>query len=147
MGDKFWSWSTCRPDVMWYGVPGEGSHLWTQRFGQYWVGGGVYQRFAAAGYECGPLGPPVKAYQWLSEFAAYGQWFQGGAIFYKNGAWQMVTGDFGQTAGRLTEDADVPADAEVPPDMPALPASPDDPPEASWVERRKATDERITPAE
>lgn len=134
MGDYTWTWSTCRPDVQWYGVPGQGSHLWTARFGQYWVGGGVYQRFAAAGYECGGLGPPVKAYQWLSEFGAYGQWFEGGAIYYSGGQWRVAYGNFGQTAGRLAEDAtEVPADAEIPPDMPSAP-DPPAPPDPSAPE-------------
>jgi hypothetical protein len=124
VADGAWSYSTCRPDVQWYGVPGQGSHLYTVRFGQYWVGGGVYQAFAAARWECGALGPPVKAYQWLTEFGAYGQWFEGGAIFYRSGRWQVVYGNYGQTAGRLTEapEVEAPADAELPPDPPTSPA-------------------------
>lgn len=120
MADNAWSQSTCRGDVWWYGVPGQGTHYWTARFGQYWVGGGVYQRYAAAGYECGNLGPPVKAYQWLSEFGAYGQWFEGGAIYYSGGQWRIALGDYGQTAGRLAEETEpvIPDDAEVPPDAP-----------------------------
>lgn len=112
----------------------------------------MYQRYAQPDmrWECGRLGPPVKVYQWLSEFAAWGQWFEGGAIFWRNG-WEVALGNYGQTAGRLTESPLVvaPADAEVPPDMPPAPPSPPDPPEAeaepSWVERRKATDDRIEP--
>ncbi len=92
MGDNAWSWSTCNPAVQWYGVPGAGSYYWTQRYGQYWVGGGVYQRYASAGFECGGLGAPVKEYQWLSEFAAYGMWFQFGAIYYQGGSWKIAFG-------------------------------------------------------
>ncbi len=147
MGDRFWSWSTCRPDVQWNGVPGQGCYYWTARFGQYWVGGGIYQRYAAAGFECGALGAPVKAYQWLSEFSAYGMWFEGGAIYYRNGAWQVSLGNYGQTAGRLTDDpVEAPSDAETPPDMPSAPAPPSPPEEVeTWVERRLRTDERIRP--
>ncbi len=144
MADGSWSGSSCRSDVLWYGVPGQGCHYWTARFGQYWVGGGIYQRYAAADlrWECGRLGPPVKAYQWLSEFGAYGMWFEGGAIYYKNGAWQVAFGNYGQTAGRLTESpfVEAPADAEVPPDADAGPTAPPDP---EWVQQRKATDERL----
>jgi hypothetical protein len=123
VADGSWSQSTCRADVWWWGVPGQGTHYWTQRFGQYWVGGGVYQRYAAAGYECGNLGPPVKVYQWLSEFGAYGQWFAGGAIYFSGGQWRIAFGDYGQTAGRLADiEANVvalpPAGAEMPPDPP-----------------------------
>ncbi len=132
MADNAWSQSTCRSDVFWYGVPGAGSYLWTARFGQYWVGGGLYQKYAALGYECGGLVAPVKEYQWLSEFSAYGMWFQGGAIYYSGGAWRVAWGDYGQTAGRLAEDdAEVvaaPADAEVPPGAPVAPADPPPPP-------------------
>ena len=119
MADNQWSQSGCRGDVWWYGVPGQGSYLWTARFGTYWVGGGVYQKFASVGYECGGLGAPVKDYQWLSEFGAYGQWFQGGAVYYSGGQWRIAWGDYGQTAGRLAgENTEAPADAEVPPDPP-----------------------------
>lgn len=81
-------------------MPGEGCHYWTARYGQYWVGGGVYQKYREWNWECGNLGPPVKPYDWLSEFGAYGQWFEGGAIYYSNGAWRVALGDYGQTAGR-----------------------------------------------
>lgn len=108
-------------------MPGQGCHYWTQRFGQYWVGGGVYQTYAAAGWECYALGPPVKAYQWLSEFGAYGQWFEGGAIYYYAGAWRMALGNYGQTANRLVSPPGPPADAEVPPDAPEDVAAPDPP--------------------
>ena len=115
MADNSWSQSGCRSDVWWYGVPGQGSYLHTARFGTYWVGAGIYQRYAALGYECGWLGAPVKAYQWLSEFSAYGQWFEGGAIAYVSGGWRAYPGDWGQTAGRLAEPVP-PADAAKPPD-------------------------------
>ncbi len=129
MGDNAWSWSTCNPAVQWYGVPGAGSYYWTQRYGQYWVGGGVYQRYASAGFECGGLGAPVKEYQWLSEFAAYGMWFQFGAIYYQGGSWKIAFGDWGQTAGRLTAEPEpvIPDDAERPPEG-EVPVTPDDPP-------------------
>lgn len=100
MADGSWSQSTCRGDVWWWGVPGEGTHYWTQRFGQYWVGGGVYQTYAGANWECGGLGPPVKSYGWMTEFGAWGQWMEGGAIYFASGAWRVRYGDFGQTAGR-----------------------------------------------
>lgn len=110
-------------------MPGSGTHYWTQRFGQYWVGGGVYQAYAGTGWECGGLGPPVKAYQWLSEFGAYGQWFEGGAIYYSGGRWKTAFGNYGQTAGRLTEDVtEGPADAERPSDAPGAEQPPVAPP-------------------
>ncbi len=130
MADGAWSWSTCNASVQWYGVPGQGCHYWTARYGQHWVGGGIYQRYAAAGWECGGLGPPVKAYQWLSEFASYGQWFLGGAIYFSGGQWRTVYGNFGQTAGRLAGDtADSPTDAELPPDAPGADQPPNAPAE------------------
>lgn len=130
MADYEWSQSGCRSDVWWYGVPGAGSYQWTQRWGQYWIGGGIYQKFAALGYECGGLGPPVKEYQWLSEFGAWGMWFEGGAIYYSNG-WNVAWGNYGQTHGRMTaEQAEAPADAEYPPDPPVTPKTePPAPPE------------------
>jgi hypothetical protein len=132
MGDNAWTTSTCRSDVMWYGVPGQGTYYWTARYGQYWVGGGLYQRYSAPDirWECGPLGAPVKEYQWLSEFSAYGMWFQFGAIYYKNGAWQVAFGNYGQTAGRLIEEHEsvIPADAEVPPDAATEPPPAPKPP-------------------
>lgn len=122
MADYEWSTSGCRPDVQWYGIPGAGSYQHTDRFGTYWIGGGIYQKFAEAGYECGGLGPPVKEYQWLSEFGAWGMWFEGGAIYYSGGAWRIVFGNYGQTHGRLAEEtAAAPADAEYPPDPPVEP--------------------------
>lgn len=117
MGDNFWSESTCKGGVWWYGIPGQGCWYWTERYGQHFVGGGVYQKYAQAGWECGALGEPVKGYQWLSEFAADGQWFLGGAIYFKNGAWRIVFGDYGQTAGRLAEvKVEAPTSAEHPPE-------------------------------
>jgi hypothetical protein len=129
LGDYYWSVSGCccptRPDVEWKGYPGSGSYYRTDRFGTYWVGGGVHSTYASHNYECGTdsvrIGPPVKEYQWLSEFGAYGQWFESGVIYYRNGAWRIEAGDWGQTAGRLAEgpEAEPPDDAEVPPDAPA----------------------------
>jgi hypothetical protein len=136
VADNGWSWSTCNPEVQWYGIPGSGSYYWTARFGTYWVGGGIYQRYAAPDirWECGPLGPPVKEYQWLSEFGAWGQWFEYGAIYYQNGAWRVAFGNWGQTAGRLAGEPEVtvPDDAEAPPDAPSSP-----PPVASPVRKRE----------
>jgi hypothetical protein len=96
------------------------------------VGGGLYQKYAAEGWECRALGPPVKPYQWLSEFQAFGQWFIGGAIYYKFGAWQVAYVDWGQTAGRLTAEPEpvVPDDAEAPTDPPVEPADSPPVPEA-----------------
>lgn len=130
MSDYGWSWSTCRPDAQWYGIPSSGSYLNTARFGTYWVGGGIYQKFAQAGYECGGLGVPVKEYQWLSEFGAWGQWFEGGAIYFQGGAWRVAFGNWGQSAGRLAEDPEpvVPEDAEEPPDPPLTPEDSPPPP-------------------
>jgi hypothetical protein len=126
VADNEWSQSGCRPEVWWYGIPGAGSYLWTQRFGTYWVGGGVYQKYASVGYECGGLIAPVKEYQWLGEFSAYGMWFQGGAIYYSGGQWRIAWGDYGQTAGRLTEtNPQAPDDAETPHDAPSVMDAPD----------------------
>lgn len=105
MATNEWSVSTCRGDVWWYGVPGSGTHYWTQRFGQYWVSGGVYQRYSQSdlNFEC-KFGPPVKAYGWIQEMnygkGCYGQWFQNGAIGYHDGQWNVMWGDYGQTTGR-----------------------------------------------
>lgn len=123
MADNAWSQSTCNGDVWWWGVPGQGTHYWTARFGQYWVGGGVYQVYASVGWECGGLGPPVKPYEWLSEFNSYGQWFAGGAIYYSGGQWRIAWGDFGQTANRLVRTT-APTSADAPPDAPANVPSP-----------------------
>lgn len=104
MADGAWSVSACDPSVQWYGVPGAGCHYWTARFGQYWVSGGVYQRYASVGFECGGLGPPVKPYGWISEMnygrGCWGQWFFNGAIGFHDGQWHVMWGQYGQTAGR-----------------------------------------------
>src|SRR5690242_3295523 len=97
MADGAWSYSTCRGDVQWYGVPGQGCWYYTQRFGMHFVGGIMYQVFKAYGYECGVFGPPVKDYQWLSEFSRNGIWFEGGAITDDG---YVHIGNYGQTAGR-----------------------------------------------
>ena len=106
MADNEWSESTCRAGTWWYGIPGSGSWYWTARFGQYWCGGVIYQRYAFQGYECSSLGPPVKAYGYMSEFNGEGTWFLGGAIVYRydTRAWHTYFGDWGQTAGRLTDE-------------------------------------------
>lgn len=116
MANGSWSQGTCgRTDVWWYGFPGQGSYYWTARFGTYWVGP-TWGAFSAQGFECGALGAPVKDYEYLTEFGAPGQWFEHGALYYKNGAWHEALGDYGQTAGRITADpGDWPADAELPP--------------------------------
>lgn len=111
-GDNAWTQSPCRPDVWIYGVPGQGSWTWHARWGTFWVGGGVYQawknqgyEWKNQGYECGILGPAVKAYGWIAEMnygqGCPGQWFEGGAVGYHNGAWRIMYGNYGQTAGRL----------------------------------------------
>lgn len=104
MGTGFWSFG-CRSDVEYYGVPGSGS-WYRSRFGTYSVTGGVYQTFAARGYECyvNPfLGTPVKAYGWIAEMnygrGCWGQWFENGAIGYHDGAWRIMYGNYGQTGG------------------------------------------------
>ncbi len=114
MADNAWSQSVCRADTQWYGVPGQGTYYYTPRFGVHWVGGGVYQTYKSWGFECRDLGPPVKDYEWISEFGGYGQWFIGGVIVYTGGAWRVYIGDWGQTANRLG-DAEPPAGAESPP--------------------------------
>jgi hypothetical protein len=115
VGDGYWSWSGCRSDVQWYGFPGQGAYYNTARFGTHWVGP-THSTYHDWGYECGALGAPVKDYEYLTEFAAAGQWFEGGAIYYKNGGWHVALGNFGQTAGRLTADVgEWPVDAELPP--------------------------------
>lgn len=53
MGERFWSTSNCRPDVWWYGISGQGCWYWTARFGQYWVSGGVHQKYSQVAYEWG----------------------------------------------------------------------------------------------
>ena len=129
MADGAWSQSGCRGDVWWYGFPGQGCYYWTQRFGTYWVGSPL-ATYAAWQWECGQLGAPVKEFQFLSEFQAAGQWFEGGAIYFKNGAWRVAIGNFGQTAGRLTADTvEWPDDVEMPPT--AEPPPEPDPPEVS----------------
>ena len=104
MADNAWSVSHCRPDCMVYGVPGRGAWWWTQQFGQYWVSGGIHQKYGQVLYECGMLGVPVKPAGWIGEFNNQGQWFEGGCIVWnlQNGVWQWVVkpGDWGQTAGR-----------------------------------------------
>lgn len=99
-----------------YGVPGSGAYSWTARFGTVWVGS-TWGPYHQQGHECGGLGAPVKPYGYLSEFDAAGQWFVGGAIYWKYGYWHIVLGDWGQTAGRFAEDPDTPASrgAEEPP--------------------------------
>lgn len=132
MADNAWGPSGCqpnRPDVWYYGVPGQGCWYWTARFGQHWVGSplGTYGRW---NWECGALGPPVKDFEFLSEFGAAGQWFQSGAIYFKNGAWKVAIGDYGQTAGRLVDVGEFPSDAEMPPGHEAEPADRPASPEA-----------------
>lgn len=104
VGDGFWTQSGCKSDVWWYGVPGQGCWYWTQRFGQHFVGGGLYQKYASLNYECGLLGPPVKDAGWIQEMnygkGCNGQWFFNGAIGYHDGAWNVMFGDYGQLAGR-----------------------------------------------
>lgn len=123
MGDNTWTWSTCNPLVQWYGIPGSGTWYWTARFGQHWVGGGVYQTYASRQWECGQLGPPVKDYGFISEFGGgFGQWFEGGCIIFRLGAWTVYIGNYGQTAGRLMEEAR-PEFVETPPDHDEMVAS------------------------
>lgn len=128
MADGSWSASGCRPDVWWYGYPGQGSYYWTQRWGQYWVSGGVHVKYGQVAYECGMLGAPVKAYGWISEFSTNGQWFEGGCIVWQDRDWKVKVGSFGQTAGRLVGSGpfkvnvnveDEPADEPV--DKPTMP--------------------------
>lgn len=100
-----WSVSGCgRPDV-WNFDTSDQMWYWTQRFGTHAISrsGGALSAFAAyqaQGYECGRLGPPVKDYGWLSEFWAWGYWCEFGALIWRNSRWEIVPGDYGQTAGR-----------------------------------------------
>lgn len=126
MADGGWSQSTCRPDTLWWGVPGAGCWYATQRWGQYWVSGVVYQIYAANRWECGQLGPPVKPYGFISEFGTgEGQWFLGGVIIfrYTTRSWTVFVGDYGQTAGRLTDE---PLDESLFTEIPL--------PEGDWTE-------------
>lgn len=131
MGEGFYSYG-CRNDVEWKGYSGVGSY-YRSRFGEYWVGGGVYQRYAATGrYECYGhpfLGAPVKAYGWIAEMnygrGCWGQWFENGAIGYHDGAWRIMYGNYGQRGGMSLASPQAQVrrskprpDAEVPPDPP-----------------------------
>lgn len=104
MGERFWSVSGCRPDCQIYGISGQGAWMWTARYGQHWVSGGVHVKYGQVAYECGMLGVPVKPYGWMSEFGSNGQWFEGGAIVWLGGQWVVKVGNWGQTAGRLMDD-------------------------------------------
>lgn len=100
MADNAWSYSGCRPDCQWYGIPGQGAYYYTRRFGQYWVSGSIHAKYGTVLYECGMLGVPVKNAGWISEFGGAGQWFEGGCIVSVNGTLVIKVGEFGQTAGR-----------------------------------------------
>lgn len=128
VADYAWSRGTCQPqpdeEFWWYGLPGQGTWVWTARFGQYWVGGTIYQLWQAQGYECGGMGTAVKSassdfyLQWPG--GSDGQWFKGGAIVRINGTWQYRWGDYGQYAGRLVAEEPEPAteDGLMPPGDP-----------------------------
>lgn len=123
MGDGYWTQSTCRGDVWWWGVPGSGTWYWTARFGTQWVGGTVYQYYAAWGWECGQLGPPINPYGWVDQFGGgYGQWFENGCIVYAYGAWRVYVGQYGQLNGRL---ADEPEPAVAEPEAEQAPPPPE----------------------
>ncbi len=110
MAERAWSQSGCRADIWWYGINGQGCWYWTQRYGQYWVSGGLHQKYGQVAYECGMLGVPVKSYGWISEFGGNGQWFVGGCIVWMNGQWVIKVGNWGQTAGRLMDQESLPHD-------------------------------------
>jgi hypothetical protein len=120
VADYAWSRGTCQPqppeEYWYYGIPGSGTWGWTARFGTYWIGGAIFQLWAGQGYECGGLGPPVKAassdfhLQWPG--ADEGQWFKGGAVVRIYGQWQIRLGDYGQYAGRLVEEESPQAESE-----------------------------------
>lgn len=136
MGEGFWSFG-CRNDVEFKSYKGLGSYL-RSRFGEWWVGGGVYQKFAAIGYECRVqpfIGAPVKAYGWIAEMnygkGCWGQWFENGAIGYHDGAWRVMYGDFGQRGGMTLASLkhkmrrrNPRPNAEIPPDAPGVPPAP-----------------------
>lgn len=109
----------------WFGYPGWGAYYRTARYGTYGVSGGVYAKYASLGYECYVtpfLGAPVKDYGWIAEMnygkGCPGQWFENGAIGYHDGAWRVMYGNYGQTAGRLVAEPEpvIPDDAEMPPE-------------------------------
>lgn len=124
MAEGAWSQSVCRGDTWWWGISGAGTWYWTARWGQHWMGGTPYQIYAANGFECGALGPPVKDYGFISEFGPQGGegvWLLGGAIVfrYDTRRWHVYQGDFGQTAGRLTNaPLDVSSAVEIEGDWP-----------------------------
>ncbi len=134
------SWSTgCRADVEYFGYPGLGAY-YRSRFGQHWVGGGVYQKFASVGFECyvNPfLGAPVKPFGWIAEMnygkGCQGQWFENGAIGYHDGAWRVMFGRYGQSALKVALRHPVrrlrqhPSASVTPPDAPMI-GSPFGPP-------------------
>lgn len=105
MANGSWSFSSCRPDVQWYGVPGSGCWYYCPRFGQFWVSGGIHVKYGQVLYECGMLGAPCKNYiTSVGEFGGVpGQWFEGGAIILQNGVWVVKVGNWGQTGGRLMD--------------------------------------------
>lgn len=136
-GDGFWSIG-CRPDVQWYGFPGQGSYYRWNNGPMRWVGGGVWSKYRDMGFECGPLGPPVKDYGWIAEMnygrGCFGQWFANGAIGYHDGRWNVMLGYYGQMglrglmrhpvktlAGSLRRQSVPGPNAEIPPDGPGAP--------------------------
>lgn len=104
----------CRPDWQFKSYTGLGSYL--RRDGGYpehWVGGGIYQVFAAHHWECTnldstSLGGPVKDYGLVAEAnygqGAQGQWFERGCITYGSelgqpATWHIMYGYYGQGQG------------------------------------------------
>lgn len=137
MGDHYWSQSGChgpvyqdRPDVWWYGIPGQGS--WYYRpgasygAGPWFVSGPVYQNFAAGGYECGGAGAPTD-YEHLCSSGQISSWqrFEGGRFVVIAGVAHYQTGQFDPpcaasfTAGEVSPEQLAWLDEEV--DVPDLP--------------------------
>ena len=89
-GDGFWSQSSCRPDVWWYGFPGEGAVYWHQSTAEIWVGYGVHATYAANGYECGWLGAVRSSY-----LQGDRQYFECGYIYWTGWTYVAVPYEWG----------------------------------------------------
>jgi hypothetical protein len=85
-GDGFWSQSGCRPDISWYGYPGQGAYYrYNNSYPWWWVGGTFNYSYGRWGWECGMLGGPVGD-EFTPSNNAYArqQNFEGGFV-YKDG--------------------------------------------------------------
>jgi hypothetical protein len=107
VGDNEWTQSGCRSGVWNYGVPGSGMWQWTATFGYVWISDSWWP-YMQQGFECGGLQEACKPWGYMSEVDAAGQWYRGGRIYRKYGYWHVELGNWGQTGGRLAEEASVP---------------------------------------